>query len=228
MEFRHEYKFMLSVTHAAYLKAELSAIMERDENSKEKGNYEIRSIYFDDWQDSCLKQNEAGTDPRQKYRIRAYDGSDGVIMLEKKIKQNGMTKKLHQAIDKKQYDLLMEDSDSLGEEFYSQPSLVKELLMLKQTKHMRPKVIVAYERTPFVERSGNVRITFDDDIASSGHFEDFFKDRLHKRPVMPVGETLLEVKFDEFLPAYIKETLGQGDLSQTTFSKYYLCRRYSL
>ena len=228
MEFRHEYKFMLSVTHAAYLKAEISALMDRDQNSKEAGNYEIRSIYFDDWQEGCLKQNEAGTDPRQKYRIRAYNSDDGVIVLEKKIKQNGMTRKLHQAIDKKQYDLLMEDRDSLGEDFHSQPSLVKELLMLKQTKHMRPKVIVAYERTPFVEKSGNVRITFDDDIASSVDFEDFFKTRLHKRPVMPLGETLMEVKFDEFLPTYIKETLGQGDLSQTTFSKYYLCRRYSL
>ena len=228
MEFRHEYKFMLSAAHAAFLKAELSPLMDRDENSGETGNYEIRSIYFDDWQDSCLKQNEAGTDPRQKYRIRAYNGSDKVIMLEKKIKQNGMTKKLHQTIDKKQYDLLMGDADGLGEEFHSQPDLVKELLMLKQTKHMRPKVIVAYERTPFVEKSGNVRITFDDDIASSSDFSDFFEEKLHKRPVMPVGETLLEIKFDEFLPSYIKETLGQGDLSQTTFSKYYLCRRYSL
>ena len=102
MEFRHEYKFMLSVTHAAYLKAEISAFMDRDQNSKEAGKYEIRSVYFDDWQDSCLKQNEAGTDPRQKYRIRAYNGSDKIIMLEKKIKQNGMTRKLHQAINKKQ------------------------------------------------------------------------------------------------------------------------------
>lgn len=228
MEFRHEYKFMLSVTHAAFLKAELSAVMERDVNSCETGTYEIRSIYFDDWQDSCLKQNEAGTDPRKKYRIRAYNGSDGMILLEKKIKKNGMTKKLHQAIDKRQYDILMSDSSSLLGDFHSQPDLVKELMILKQTHHMRPKVMVSYDRMPFVEKSGNVRITFDDDIASSSDFSDFFSKKLHKRPVMPVGETLMEIKFDEFLPSYIKETLGQGDLSQTTFSKYYLCRRYSL
>ena len=49
-----------------------------------------------------------------------------------------------------------------------------------------------------------------------------------KRPIMPVGQTLMEVKFDEFLPEYIKETLELGKLSQTAFSKYYLCRRYSL
>lgn len=228
MEFRHEYKFMLPVTHAAYLKAELSALMERDKHSGETGSYEIRSIYFDDWQNTCYMQNEAGTDPRQKYRIRTYNGSDQVILLEKKIKQNGMTKKLHEVIDKKQYDLLMADSDSLGEDFHTQPELIKELLALKQLRHMRPKVIVAYDRTPFVEESGNVRITFDDGVSSSPDFKDFFEEKLHKRPVMPVGETLLEIKFDEFLPSYIKETLGQGELSQTTFSKYYLCRRYSL
>ena len=228
MEFRHEYKFMLSVTHAACLKAEIAAIMDQDEHAGGTGSYEIRSIYFDDWQDTCFKQNEAGTDPRQKYRIRAYNGSDEVILLEKKIKRNGMTKKLHQRINKDQYELLLADTDSLGEEFHSQPDLVKELLMLKQARQMRPKVIVAYQRTPFVEKSGNVRITFDDGISSSPDFSDFFKEQLHRRPVMPVGETLMEIKFDEFLPTYIKETLGQGDLSQTTFSKYYLCRRYSL
>ena len=37
-----------------------------------------------------------------------------------------------------------------------------------------------------------------------------------------------EVKFDEFLPSYIRENLEIGHLRQTSFSKYYLCRRYHL
>lgn len=236
MEFRHEYKFIISIPQSLLLKERLSGLMKKDENSGEKGSYEIRSIYFDDFRNTCFKQNEAGTDPRAKYRIRSYQVSDEKIVLEKKIKQNGMTRKLQQKLTKDQYEILRRSDDkgivkrASGEElfFHDQPPLVKELLSLKQMKGMQPKVIVAYERTPFVEKAGNVRVTFDDNISSASEFDAFFSDRLMKRPILPVGQTLMEVKFDEFLPGYIKETLELGKLSQTAFSKYYLCRRYSL
>lgn len=236
MEFRHEYKFIISISQSVILKERLTGLMKRDVNSGEKGSYEIRSIYFDDVHNSCFKQNEAGIDPRAKYRIRSYRLSDERIVLEKKIKQNGMTKKLQQKLTKEQYEILKRCDDRgvlkrpADKElfFHDQPPLVKELLSLKQMRLMCPKVIVAYERTPFVEEAGNVRVTFDDNISSSTKFEDFFSPGLMKRPIMPVGQTLMEVKFDEFLPEYIKETLELGKLSQTAFSKYYLCRRYSL
>lgn len=237
MEFRHEYKFIISVSQSLLLKERLSGLMERDAHSGKKGSYEIRSIYFDDRDDSCLKQNEAGTDPRAKYRIRCYHVSDEKIVLEKKIKKNGMTKKRQEDLSKAQYEMLKRRDfhngvfqRAAGEElfFCSQPPLVQELLALKQTRRMEPKVIVAYERTPFIEKAGNVRVTFDDNISSSSDFNGFFSGNLPKRPIMPLGQTLMEVKFDEFLPGYIKETLDLGRLSQTAFSKYYLCRRYSL
>lgn len=229
MDFRHEYKFILSVSQSLILRERLSEIMKKDGNSGESGSYEIRSIYFDDYDNTCYMQNEAGTDPRSKYRIRSYNVSDSRMILEKKIKQNGMTKKLQQELTKEQYEMLLRaDGSEIGQTFFDQPPLVQELLTLKQMRMMRPKVIVTYERTPFIEDAGNVRITFDDRISSAVDLEDFFSEELHKRPVMPVGQTLMEVKFDEFLPAYIKETIEMGRLTQTTFSKYYLCRRYSL
>lgn len=229
MEFRHEYKFILSLSQSLLLRERMAGIMRRDAYAGKTGAYEIRSVYFDDYDDTCYRQNEAGTDPRAKYRIRCYNASDERIVLEKKIKKNGMTKKLAQELTKEQYGLLMSaERAGIGSGFDEQPSLVRELLLLKQTRLMQPKVIVAYQRTPFTEASGNVRVTFDDDIASAKDFERFFAPQLHQRPIMPVGKTLMEVKFDEFLPAYIKEALETGRLTQTTFSKYYLCRRYGL
>jgi hypothetical protein len=231
MDFRHEYKFIISIPQSLILRERISAVMQRDVHGDAAGSYAIRSVYFDDCENSCYMQNEAGTDPRAKYRIRSYNASDGRIVLEKKIKQNGMTRKMQQNLSKEQYLLLMDTMRQAGgidASFHGQPLLVQELLARKQMQLMQPKVIVAYERTPFIEPAGNVRVTFDDGISSSQDFEHFFSDRLHMRPVMPVGQTLMEVKFDEFLPAYIRETLEIGSLAQTTFSKYYLCRRYSL
>ena len=40
---------------------------------------------------------------------------------------------------------------------------------------------------------------------------------------------ILEVKYDELLPGTIRELLTAGQqLSQISFSKYALCRRYSM
>lgn len=228
MDFRHEYKFIISLPQSIVLRNRITGLMKRDAHSGRMGDYEIRSIYFDDINNACYMQNEAGTDPRAKYRIRSYNASDDRIVLEKKMKQNGMTRKLQENLTKEQYQMLIREEEWIEPSFYEQPPLVQELLVFKQMRQMKPKVIVAYDRTAYIEETGNVRVTFDDHISSSVFFDDFFEKNLHKRPVLPVGETLMEVKFDEFLPAYIKEALELGRLSQTTFSKYYLCRRYSL
>jgi len=45
---------------------------------------------------------------------------------------------------------------------------------------------------------------------------------------MPIGQHLIELKYDEFLPDFIKELLELNNLQRTTFSKYYLCRKYSM
>lgn len=85
-----------------------------------------------------------------------------------------------------------------------------------------------YERTPYVYNIGNVRITLDCNIRSSDDFSSFFENNLRTRQILPQGQHLLEVKYDELLPDFIKEVLQLGDLQQTTFSKFYLCKKYSI
>ena len=45
---------------------------------------------------------------------------------------------------------------------------------------------------------------------------------------MPVGQHLMEVKFDEYLPDFIYRSLNLGVLQHTAYSKYYLCRKFAL
>ena len=107
----------------------------------------------------------------------------------------------------------------------SYPPLLAQFLLLMRTRRMQPKVIVAYDRIPYVDRRGNVRITFDRNIAASVDFSHFFEEEMQKIPLLPPGEHLLEVKYDEYLPAVLKQQLDLGKLRQETFSKYYLCRK---
>ena len=108
------------------------------------------------------------------------------------------------------------------------PPLLRKFYVEMKTRRLRPVVIVEYERIPYIYKDGNVRVTFDTHISSSSNVQDFFSETLPKRPVMPAGHHLLEVKFDEYLPDFIYRSLNMHRLHQTAFSKYYLCRKYAL
>lgn len=84
--------------------------------------------------------------------------------------------------------------------------------------------IVEYERTAFVEPVGNVRVTFDKNIGGTTEIKTFFDEYIPAVPALPAGVHILEVKYDEFLPDYIKEILEIGSLRRTSFSKYYYTR----
>ena len=109
----------------------------------------------------------------------------------------------------------------------SYPPVLQKLLLLMKTRGYRPVVIVEYDRIPYVYRNGNVRVTLDTNICSSRSVDRFLDEAIPRRPVMPLGQQLLEVKFDEYLPDFIYRSLALNSLSQTAFSKYYLCRKYT-
>ena len=94
--------------------------------------------------------------------------------------------------------------------------------------HFSARVIVAYERTPYIYPVGNVRITFDRNIVSSGNVKEFMRPEICTRPVMPAGRHVLEVKYDELLPDYIYQALQNLNLQRTAYSKYYICRKYTI
>ena len=118
-----------------------------------------------------------------------------------------------------------EGAEAVGSQKKKDDELLRELAVLGLTRKMQPKVIVSYERYPYVDKNGNVRVTYDKNIASGTDWDDFFALNPSRIPVLSEGQHLLEVKYDEFLPHYIREIMENGSLRQTTFSKYYICRQ---
>ena len=226
MKFRHEMKYLCTDAQLAMIKSRLSGVMKCDTHTREDGTYLIRSLYFDDYDDRCLRENIAGVVPREKYRIRIYNGSMDRISLERKSKVSDKIRKLSTILTPEQYYILVdENADKTVKDEY--PELMKKLLALYQSDRMKPKVIVEYERRPFICQTGNVRITFDRNLTSSSKLETFSDEKINGRPVMPTGLQLLEVKYDEFLPDYIYRTLQMSNLQLTSYSKYSLCRKYT-
>jgi|GEM_PF-5605681 len=76
-------------------------LLRADTNPGPGGDYRITSLYFDDAFDSALFEKTAGVQHRQKVRVRIYDGSPEVIMLEQKIKHGEGVRKERLRIDRR-------------------------------------------------------------------------------------------------------------------------------
>lgn len=225
--YRHEYKYILSQAQILMEDAKINTIAELDSYVGETGYYNIRSLYFDDYENSCFMANENGIDNREKYRIRIYNGAKERIKLELKQKCHGMTLKRNCGISLQQCEMLM--AGRVPSDIKEDQQVLWKLAYLMETRLMTPKIIVDYDRIPYVYRpdDANVRITFDKNIKSINDTNSFLDLKVGGRGILPVGSALMEVKFDDFIPDEIYSLLQLNGLQVSTFSKYYLCRKFA-
>ncbi len=213
--FRVEDKYTLSYNETFKLKNLLSNVLPVDQGKA----YTISSLYFDDPQDTCLMDVVNGQPHREKFRIRTYNNSLSVIKLEHKLKSYNRIHKDSLTISETEMLEAMHGNflDCIGgRNITSFGSSVLHRIL-------RPKVIVTYERTAFLFPEGNVRITFDENLRCSNVVDDFCKqDANYEYP--RDQKTILEVKYDRFLPDFISNLINPGVLWQSANSKYRICR----
>nr|MCR5073061.1 VTC domain-containing protein [Clostridiales bacterium] len=143
-----------------------------------------------------------------------------------KRKERGKVLKTSCSLTRAQADLLV--NGTAVPDISGQDPVLRKLTLLMMTRGMRPVIIVDYDRFPFICSTGNVRVTLDMNLSSSSDVRSFFDGAPIRRPVLPAGQHLLEVKYDEFLPDQIYRSLQLDNLTATAFSKYYLCRKYTV
>lgn len=219
--YRVEDKYNCTAAELCLLQARMEAVLHPDSNEGGPEGYRIESLYFDDFMDSCLQDTEDGVNRRSKYRIRIYNDSLDVIKLEVKIKQDNRILKHSKSISRAQMDSLMRGECIEDDASAKDPATLFNLAI--RTRGLRPKVIVAYERKAYVYGPGNVRITFDRNVRANGRVEEFGQknksyDFLHEY------DKVLEVKYDEFIPDFLLQLLEVGNMQQSAYSKYQLCR----
>jgi hypothetical protein len=216
---RHELKFTISPQNAEEIVSRLKNAAWIDENSNPDGSYQIHSLYFDNIYDKALREKLDGVNLRHKYRLRYYNGDLSLIRLEKKSKLNGLCRKesLFLSLEdcrlllQGEYKFLLCRGEPLAADFYAK----------LQTEALRPKNIVDYRRRAFVYEPGGVRVTLDDRIHSRSVTRDFFNP---KEAGIPVGGTVLEIKYDSFLPQLIADLVQTPNSRTEAFSKYAAAR----
>ena len=222
---RHELKYYLNEIQSDSALHQLSKLMDMDINCNRLEGYKVRSLYFDSIDDECLYQKQSGHLLRKKIRLRTYgDDVNNIVKFEIKRKHGQIVKKDAATISKEDarevclgnYAILLDKNNSILNEIYT--TFV--------TKLYKPKVIVEYKRVAFVSPVSNIRVTFDQDLRSNINHLDLFSSVKEMMPVIIEGKQILEIKYDDFFPGYLRNVLSAYSSERMAISKYTLARRF--
>lgn len=220
---RHELKHSICPGEDLVLTSRLRKLFPHDKNADSHGCYRVSSLYFDTPYDKALRQKLDGVNCREKFRLRYYGEDLSFIRLEKKYKINGLCGKRSAKVTAAQVErLLRGDSAFLLE---SGEPLLQELYSKLRGQLLAPRTIVTYDREAFLYGPGNVRITLDRNVRTGRGSLDFLNPGLAHIPVSD-SMTVLEVKYDAFLPEIVAMAVQVPNTQATAYSKYAVCRKY--
>ena len=217
---RHEEKHQVNLREALVLSRRLEKFFLRDPHAGADGSYQVVSLYYDDPYDTALRQKLDGVDRREKFRLRYYGKEPAFFKLEKKYKVKGLcgkgscrlSREEGERLLRRDFAFLLEKEEPLAREFYA-----------KLRRGLAPKTVVRYDRQAFLYGPGNVRITLDGNLRAGTPEQFLVPERL--LPALE-GVTVVEVKYDAFLPEIVKLAVQVPDRRGAACSKYALCRRY--
>ena len=220
---RHELKHQINLQEDLVLSQRLLKLFVHDKNAGPDGTYRVTSLYFDTPYDSALREKLDGVNRREKFRLRYYGKDISFIRLEKKYKVNGLCGKRSTRMTEEQvekllsgsYEFLLDSGEPLFIELYSKI----------KGNGLHPKTIVRYDREAFLYTPGNVRVTLDRDIRTGLGNVDFLNPKIFCLHAMEPG-TVLEVKYDAFLPELVRMAVQVPGRQAAACSKYALCRRF--
>ncbi len=223
---RHELKYFINDMQYTILSNILDHTLHRDPNGDECNEYHVRSLYFDGVFDNALYDKISGVPSREKYRIRIYNMSDSRILLECKSKMGNLISKRTAVIPRDLCEQLMA-GDPTGLE-RTRSGLLRDMFREMTINLLRPAVVVDYVREAYLHPAEEVRITFDKQLRSGLKKFDIFDPYLPTIPPLDNGETILEVKYNQVMPPYIRDILNTycPDARNSAVSKYVLCRRF--
>lgn len=224
VQFRHELKYLISETDELVLRHQLCRLFQPDPYGDENNEYHVRSLYFDDMYETALLTKQSGTDYRNKYRIRIYKLQDKMIKLERKTKRGDGIYKVSAPLTRAQCDQILA-GDTTGLATADHP-LVRDLFLQMTTRRLRPVVIVDYVREAYLLPWENVRITLDKRLRTGHLGVSLFDAGLPTIDPLDHPQTILEVKYDNYLPQLVPGLISAIQGTRSAVSKYVYCRRF--
>jgi len=227
---RYEFKYLVPSDQYTALRSALIPFLVPDAFAalQRDGMYTVRSIYFDTPSFDMYHTKIDGVAHRMKVRLRGYNwGQDGgPVFLEIKRKYEGPILKNRSATSYENVCALFRPGanfDDFAAEIRS-PDNARRFFYQILSRNLRPVVNVIYERMPFLGKhtdlENDFRVTFDLHLRSVGYPQvTSLFDETGAAFAYP-GFFILEIKFNQFCPAWIKPILEDFQMRKEPASKY--------
>ena len=211
---RYETTYLISREQTARLTAEMAPYMTEDRYGKSV----IRNIYFDTDGYRLIRRSIERPVYKEKLRIRSYSqvGRGGTVFVELK-------KKYKHVVYKRRVS--MPESAAMawvcGEaECPKEGQIPGEIAyLIKYYGRLRPTVFLSYEREAYVQRDGDLRITFDQKVLA--RLEDLsLCSPVYGEELLDDGVVLAEIKCSGGYPLWLTDFLSREKIYKTSFSKY--------
>lgn len=220
---RFEYKFYVHRNKIPLLRNIILTKLKLDEHvDQNRKHYTVRSIYFDSIDLKHYYEKVSGLKHRKKVRLRGYDyDSNSIVFFEVKRKyedpgmKNRFSTNYYDALKLINERTINTNNDDLNKFFFQVMSY-----------NLRPMVNVIYDREPYTEihqTHNNLRITFDKNLRSVAYpkIDELFVDEDIKPAMMDYF--ILEVKFNNYLPSWVRNMSESLSLKRESASKYVIC-----
>ena len=227
---RNEIKYYIEPVMVPIILNQCRAHITHDEHALNRPNfqYTIRSLYYDSPRLDFYWEKMDGIKVRRKLRIRTYNTyeNDSVAFLEIKRRYGTAVVKERAKYNFDEIVKIMSSPEQIWLTY--EQSADHSLVLGKWVDNivrwsLEPTMLIVYEREPYVGRykdENDVRVTFDFNVRAryTETPADIFDER-HLTPVV-TNLVILELKFNHFMPKWMRQMVQHMNLQQRSISKY--------
>jgi len=228
---KFEFKYIVPANQLDKLREAIRPYVELDPYAEamEKNEYTVRSVYFDSSRFDYYQEKIDGYKVRKKIRIRGYNEKteDDIVFMEIKRKFKEPIEKNRERVTFEVMKRLIKGEGSIAYGEQADDHGVNgagKFLYHVYRNNLKPVVLVIYEREAFYDRFKKAtRITLDKDLRSVAYpgIDDLYSE--DKAVKAMKDHFILEVKFKDHFPGWLRLITGQLGLIKRSASKYVIC-----
>ena len=235
---RYELKYIIQEAAAREIRAFARNHLMPDPYAKASLNYSynIYSVYLDSPGLALMNQTLEGLKNRFKLRVRFYDNDPAhPVFFEVKRRVNDVIVKVRGKVRRDAADRLMyphgawpDRSDLANPDDDRGFTALSKFCQLRDKLGCVPQVLVAYNREAWcAPEDDSIRLTFDRGLEAAPYHPDrtfrLERDESWVRPTMRNPGVVLELKFTDRFPNWMREMVQTFNLFRTSMAKYVTC-----
>ncbi len=228
---RYEYKYVVSPEIARAISRFVAPLLVPDEfaDPAQDNSYLIHSLYLDNPAQDLCRATLNGDRNRYKLRIRFYnhDPQQPVFCEIKRRIHDAIAKErvaIHRSAIPRLISTFVPDRMALVKNDTSNWSSLLRFCELAATLPATQGLFVSYRREAYVSPvDNNVRVTLDRDV-TAGHYDPDLQVRPLSQQFQPhIPGVILELKFTDRFPVWMRELVWQYNLRRQQMAKYVSC-----